>query len=220
LVWDYFGRKKDGFFIEVGANDPTQLSQTWFLEQQGWKGLLVEPLPNCCERLRTQRPRSIVCQTAVGSPPQVGQATFHVAASDAWSRLGPMDDSVQETETLQVSVKTLDTVCAEHNVRQIDFLSIDVEGMELDVLKGFNLQRYQPSLILLEDHMDTIHLYLYMRHSGYRLSKRTGCNNWWIPRGAPPLPQTFREKLSIWNRLLFRKPLGRLRDIFQSPAPR
>lgn len=43
LVWEFFGRKRDGFFVEVGANGPFAGSQTWLLEQNGWRGVLVEP---------------------------------------------------------------------------------------------------------------------------------------------------------------------------------
>src|SRR5258705_11160446 len=79
IAWEYFDRKTDGFFVEVGANHPTELSQTWFLEQHGWKGILVEPLPACCEKLRAIRTNSVVCEAAAGAPEQVGEATLNVA---------------------------------------------------------------------------------------------------------------------------------------------
>ncbi len=214
LVWDYFEHKRDGFFIEVGANHPTELSQTWFLEQRGWRGLLIEPLPQCCDRLRAARPGSIVCQTAAGAPDQVGEATLHVAASDAWSKLGgEPDDAAASVAAIRVPVRTLDQLCEEHRVTAIDFLSIDVEGMEIQVLQGFDLARRRPALIVLEDYLDTLALYFFMRRAGYRLAKRTGCNNWWIPAGARPLPQSLREKLSLWNRILFRRTFCKLRAL-------
>ena len=81
VAWDYFDHKADGFFVEVGANDPTALSQTWFLEQRGWKGVLVEPIPACCEKLRAVRKNSMVCEAAAGAPEQVGEAAFNLALS-------------------------------------------------------------------------------------------------------------------------------------------
>src|SRR5205085_11315571 len=51
LLWHYFGEKKNGFFVEAGANHPTKCSQTWLFEQNGWKGILVEPIPRNCEVL-------------------------------------------------------------------------------------------------------------------------------------------------------------------------
>lgn len=213
LVWEYFGRKTDGFFIEVGANHPTELSQTWLLEQRGWRGLLVEPLPQCCKKLRAIRRNSIVCETAAGAPEQVGEATLHVAAADAWSRLGGLDGAAPGASPIRVSVRTLEGLCAEHRIPAIDFLSIDVEGMEIEVLRGFDLARRRPALILLEDHLVTIDRFLFMRRAGYRLAKRTGCNNWWIPAGAKKPPQTVPEKLRLWNRVLFRKPFSKLRHL-------
>jgi hypothetical protein len=72
LVWEFFGRRHDGVFVEVGANHPTEGSQTWFLEQQGWSGVLVEPNPELQELLREKRPRSRVVQAAAWGPEQGG----------------------------------------------------------------------------------------------------------------------------------------------------
>jgi hypothetical protein len=68
LVWKFFDCAKQGVFVEVGANYPTLLSQTWHLEQQGWSGVLVEPNPELCEMLQAQRPRRRTFQAAVGGP--------------------------------------------------------------------------------------------------------------------------------------------------------
>src|SRR5664279_6615129 len=87
LVWEFFHRAADGFFIEVGANEPTKISQTFLLEQKGWKGILVEPQPACCERLRQMRPKSTVVQAACGSPAQKGKALFRIASHNDRSLL-------------------------------------------------------------------------------------------------------------------------------------
>ena len=70
LVWEHFGKKTDGVFLEAGANHPTSLSQTYLLEKRGWTGVLVEPVPECCEKLRAERAGSQVFQNALGSPEQ------------------------------------------------------------------------------------------------------------------------------------------------------
>ncbi len=84
LVWDFFGRKRDGFFVEVGANDPCGGSQTWLLEQNGWRGILVEPLPDFYDKLVSARPRSKVYQAACSAPEKRGTATLHVASHDGF----------------------------------------------------------------------------------------------------------------------------------------
>ena len=196
--------------MEVGANHPTRLSQTWFLEQRGWKGILVEPLPSCCDKLRDVRKNSIVWQVAVGSPEQVGKAIFNVADADAWSHMASAKGEVSASKQIEVEVTTLDNIFAKSPAVQIDFLSIDTEGMEIQVLSGFDLQKHRPTLVVLEDHMDDLDLYFYMRRQGYKLCKRTGPNNWWLAPGSKPMPMPFRERLSLWNRIWLRKPRRRL----------
>ena len=67
-----------GCFFEAGANDPIVLSQTYFLEQQGWRGALVEPVPSCCESLREVRTGSRIYQAALGSPGQKGMLRLRI----------------------------------------------------------------------------------------------------------------------------------------------
>jgi FkbM family methyltransferase len=211
IAWDYFDRKTNGFFVEVGANDPTALSQTWFLEQRGWKGVLVEPIPACCEKLRAVRTNSIVCQAAAGAPEQVGEAVFSIAQSDVWSRLGEPEAGTPVRDRIQVAVRTLNDILNETKAPRVDLLSIDTEGMELKVLRGFDLQKHRPALVVLEDHMDTLDLFFYMKRQRYRLVKRTGPNNWWVPAGAKTIPRTMGERMSLWNRIWFKKPRLRMK---------
>ena len=69
LVWDFLGQKTAGVFVDVGASHPTILSQTWFLEQQGWSGVLVEPIPEMFKLLCEKRPRSKAVHAAAGAKP-------------------------------------------------------------------------------------------------------------------------------------------------------
>ena len=68
LVQLFFDKPKAGYFVEVGANEPKRFSQTWHLEQKGWRGILVEPIAELCEELRKHRPGSIIVQAACGAP--------------------------------------------------------------------------------------------------------------------------------------------------------
>lgn len=210
MVWDYFDRKSAGFFVEVGANHPTRLSQTWFLEQRGWKGILVEPLPGRCRELREHRPNSAVVEAAAGAPEQSGQATLNVAAGDAWSHLGESKE-VAVVERIQVAVRTLESILEESGAPAVDFLSIDTEGVELEVLRGLNLEKHRPALMIIEDHMESLDVFFYLRRHGYQLIQRTHPNNWWAPAGAKTMPMSLRARLSYWNLLWFKKPRRRMR---------
>lgn len=206
IVWEYFNRKRDGFFVEVGANDPVALSQTHMLEQQGWRGLLIEPIPSCCARLAAARPNSTVCEMAATAPEKRGTATLHIAEADAWSYLEGVSDRDMSAKKIKVKAETLETVLDLHQAPQIDLLSIDVEGAEIDVLRGLDLKKRKPSLILIEDHLDDLKIYRYLRGQNYFLGRRSGCNNWWFPQGAAVPPFSLGEKLGMWNEVWLKKP--------------
>jgi FkbM family methyltransferase len=211
LMWNYFQGKRDGFFVEIGANHPTQNSQSWLFEQQGWKGILVEPLAKNCDLLRQQRPGSRVFHYALGAPEQRGRARLNVAANgDAVSGL-VVNEGVVVERTEEVEVKTLDEVLAEAGNPKIDFVSIDVEGMELNVLQGFDLARHRPGVLLVEDWLHGLAVHRHLAQHGYRVVKRTGVNNWYIPKGQPFAMATTGEKLKLFNKMYLGLPFRKWR---------
>ncbi len=185
LVFEYFKKRPNGFFVEVGANHPTRRSQTWFLEQQGWKGLLVEPNPALCEQLRTSRPNSQVFEMALGADYDVGEADLHIGKADGHSALKPRVSTVLTGQRIRVTVKTLDWVMENAGPKEVDFVSIDVEGMELEVLRGFDLGRWQPKLLVIEDMFVNHQTHRYVKAQKYKLVRRTGYNNWYVPQQTP-----------------------------------
>ncbi|MBI3416066.1 MAG: FkbM family methyltransferase [Verrucomicrobia bacterium] len=215
LLWDYFQKKPTGFFVEVGANHPTKFSQTWLLEQNGWRGLLVEPLTAKCELLRQQRPGSRVCQVAAGAPEQRGRARFTVAAGDDMLSGLQAQPGVTTAATEEVEVRTLDDLLADAGHPPLDLVSIDVEGTELDVLRGFDLARHRPRLVLLEDHLQRLSTHRHMLRHGYRLVKRTGCNNWYVPASAEFSLSSPREQFRLWKEIWLDTPLRCIRFFFK-----
>jgi FkbM family methyltransferase len=210
LVRQYFGNADSGFFVEVGANEPvSDYSQTWHLEQRGWRGILVEPNRQLFDAIGRQRPRSKGYHVACSAPDKVGYAELKIPVMSG----GEVDTGKAALEveidhagfsdyrTQRVRVVTLDSILEENKVEHIDFLSIDVEGTELDVLKGFDLGRYRPRLILLEDKLVYLNKHRWLRRNGYRLVKRTLLNNWYIPEGAPFGLASTRERLVLFKKL-------------------
>jgi FkbM family methyltransferase len=216
MVWNYFHQKRTGFFIEVGANEPTGNSQTYFLEQKGWEGILVEPQAACCERLRKARPRSKVFQVACGAPEQRGKALFRFAAQSDRSALASLrpDEEVAFTHTAEVEVTTLDDLLVQTGNPKPDFVSIDVEGAELTVLKGFDLSRHQPDLILVEDYVFDLRLHSHLRSQKYKLVKRTGSNNWYVPEAAR-FPVSLGDRLQLFRKMHLATPLRKLKRRFR-----
>ena len=210
LIREYFNQRKNGFFVDVGANDPTAIiSQSHHLEQiLNWSGVLIEPNPIFKQRCLELRDNSFTFQCACVADEHHQDISLYIPIldgheMDTHAGIGKnIDDfSYQHHREINVPARTLNSILEEVKANEIDLLSIDVEGAELEVLKGLDIKKYQPKLILLEDK----HLYLskhrYLKSHGYHLIKRTGWNFWYAPIGAKTMPQTFWEKFRIFKRM-------------------
>jgi FkbM family methyltransferase len=182
LVRRFFAGRERGFFVEVGANEPRARSQTWHLEQAGWSGILIEPQPDLADELRKAR-RAKVFAVACSSPDNAGRTLpLHVAGPLSSLDRGGMAAGASPGRVIDVPIRTLNEILIEAQApSSIDFLSIDVEGHELDVLRGFDLARWKPRLILLEDHVTGLAKHRFLTRAGYRLIRRFDNNGWYMP---------------------------------------
>jgi hypothetical protein len=153
-----------------------------------------------------------VFQVACGAPEQRGKAMFQVAAQSDRSTLAPRSagEEVAFTHSAEVEVVTLDDLLAQAGNPKPDFVSIDVEGAELDVLKGFNLSRHQPRLMLVEDYVFDLRLHSYLRDQQYKLVKRTGSNNWYVPETAA-FPVSLGDRLQLFRKMHLATPLRKIK---------
>lgn len=213
LAWEYFKGKTDGVFLEAGANHPTILSQTYLLEKRGWTGVLVEPVPECCEKLRAGRPGSRVFQKALGSPSQRGVLKLVIPGghSELASALkeggaGEPGDTIFEAELI-----TLTEVLDAASIEKLNFLSLDLEGMELEALQGLDFQRFRPELIIVEDRLDRLSRHRFLKENGYKLVRRNGSNNWYIPK-EHPYDVPFVSRLGWFRKFQLSMPFRRFRD--------
>jgi FkbM family methyltransferase len=183
LIAEFLGHSP-GSFVEVGANDPVLLSQTYHLERRGWRGILIEPLHECAERLRSAR-RARVFQVAAGAPEDEGRELPFLVAGTLSTLKSSIVEDVRASEIRRVPVRTLDSILAEAGLERVDFLSVDVEGAERAVLRGFSIARYRPRLILVEDDVHDLTKHAYLAAHGYKLVRRTALNNWYVPKDTP-----------------------------------
>lgn len=220
LVWKFFSRKREGVFVEVGANDPVAGSQTWLLEQNGWQGVLVEPQASLCEKLRAARPRSQVFQVACSCPGSEGEADLILTEFNGNATLKPQRDShgINYVGIERVRITTLDSVLQAAGISQIDFLSLDVEGHEIEVMDGFSLEKYKPSLILIEDGVRDLAKHHFLKCHGYKLVKRTTLNNWYVPKKHPFRMSSWRERLELIRKMYLGLPFRKLRLFLRRSA--
>jgi len=216
LVWRYFGCRTSGVFVDVGANHPTINNQSWFLEKRGWTGVVIEPNPAHYKLLREQRPKSQVFQTAVGAPNGPQDVTLHLAGPGLarHSKVHLSAHGSISTNAVRVKMTTLDYILEQSGISKIDFLSIDVEGMEFDVLAGFTFEKYRPELFCIEDFCRDFAKKRYMRGVGYKLVRRVGYNNWYVPREAPASAfsiSTGRQFLRLIRKDLLSVPFAKAR---------
>ena len=211
LKAEFFGAVQNGFFVEVGANEPQRGSQSWQFEQAGWTGVLIEPQPDLAERLRRTR-RAQVVAAACSSPANAGSAmTLHLSGPHSSLKRELAVTGIVARDTVDVPARTLDDILEQARAPSpIDFVSIDVEGHEVDVLSGFNLARWRPRLVLIEDHVTNLATHRFLTRAGYRLIRRTGLNGWYVPREQAP-----RIGLGWWQiarKYYLALPIRMLRD--------
>lgn len=216
LVREFFGGTEPGFFVEVGANHPTLNSQTWHLEQAGWTGVLIEPQPDLAAFLVTSRSAQVFA-VACSSPDKAGgQLPLHVAGPLSSLEQEQMVPGAKSEYTIMVPVRTLDDILEEADApTPIDLLSIDVEGHELEVLRGFDFAYWRPRLILLEDHVANLRKRRFLQSTGYRLVRHAGFNGWYVPIDSPLQP-TSQERWEILRKYYFALPFRKLRNASRS----
>jgi FkbM family methyltransferase len=149
-----FAGRHTGFYVDVGAADPVNLSVTKWFYDLGWSGLNIEPNKQLFDRLVADRPRDINLDCGVGATASEVQF-FELDVGELSSFDSRVRDNAQSsgkpTSTRTVAVVPLTDLLNHHCPdRTIDFLKIDVEGWEDEVLKGLDLKRYRPIVILIE----------------------------------------------------------------------
>jgi FkbM family methyltransferase len=175
-----------GTCVEVGAHDGVTGSNTYHFELLGWRCLLVEPVPGLAEAARRRR-RALVFECAASSAE--GRATLYVAeGAESLSTLDPGPEHEAAARAagarrapLVVATRRLDGLLDEAGAGPIDFVSIDVEGHELEVLRGLSLERFRPRVVVLEDNSGAgdPDLRRHMETRGYRFFLRTMVNHWY-----------------------------------------
>jgi len=212
LVLDYFSGRGECTFLEAGANDPVSLSQTYLLEQNGWTGVLVEPVASCCERLRAVRTGSRIFQNALGAPEDRGVLRLFVPDGvTELTRAYEVGDEALSGEHIEAEFMTLDEVLETAGLAHLTYLSLDLEGMEDRALLGLDFEKYRPELIIVEDRVEHLRTHRLLCSRGYKLVRRNGSNHWYVPKDCP-FPVTAGARLRLFRKLYLSMPFRWLRN--------
>jgi FkbM family methyltransferase len=180
----FFEDRQQGYFVDVGANHG---GYTLPFEKAGWDGVLIEPLPDLAENLRRTR-KAAVAETVCTEPEQAGgTVTFYRGEATGLSTMHPDEPSQRGiAESIERPAATLDSVLEAHGAPdRVDLVKLDVEMHELPVLKGFDFARWNPALIVVEDHAYDHRLHRYISGNGYRYYARYNLNSWYVPENSP-----------------------------------
>jgi len=161
LLSRVFAGQATGSYVDVGAGHPWVDSVTCHFYLQGWRGLNVEPRPSIAQLLRQWRPQDMLEECGISD--HEGEMTFFEINAEGGScqdggGLSTFDASVVEELSQggfsiirhQKRVITLAQLLAEHNIGTIDFLKVDVEGHEPQVIKGNDWRRWRPRVVVVE----------------------------------------------------------------------
>ena len=207
-----------GYAIEVGGADGINGSPTKCLEDKGWKTLLVEANRELFNQAKSRRPYVFHC--AAGDVCEDGVEmtiyTLNGGNQTACSGLEPNQKLVEqhqhliaETKKELVNKRSLNVLIYEweklmgESIPNIDFVSIDTEGTELDVMRGLNIKRYQPKIIALENNFEDHNYRRTMYNWGYLLYERIGVNDYYIYMDY--LPKLPTGQLDLTNTPIVKK---------------
>lgn len=124
MILEFLSPIEKGFFVEVGANHPTNISATYSLEQLGWQGVLIEPLPECCQLIREHR-KAKLFECACGAPDDPSQMSFCVAEANTFSALKGRSVHASSPD-LEITVTVRINAIRRHN--RVNNIRINVFG--------------------------------------------------------------------------------------------
>lgn len=194
-VFDYLGLRVDSY-LDVGAWDPVKDSNTYLFYRQGARGVLVEPNPYYVERLRADRPEDTVLAVGVGIDGQREAPYFVVDdGNTGWNTFSEVQAAEiratgKTVREIRLPLVPLNEILVEHFAdknRSLDLLSIDVEGLDLAILRTLDFDRFRPKVICAETKQLTTNgqieeLIEFVRSKGYELRGATFVNSIFVDR--------------------------------------
>lgn len=153
-----FEDKSQGFYVDVGAHHPQRLSNTYYFYLKGWHGINIDAMPGIKDTFDKLRSRDINLEIAISDyPKNLTYYGFNESALNSFSQ--ELANQYSQLDGYNIILKkiiktyTLAEILDEYlpQNQKIDFLNIDVEGMDYEVLKSNNWSKYRPEIVLIEE---------------------------------------------------------------------
>ena len=189
ILWLYYETKNyKGFYVDVGAHHPFRFSNTAFFYKRGWRGINIEPTPSLFKAFPRWRKRDINLNVGIGNGEKLTFYVFNEGALNTFDpelareRDGRVNGNVQYriVDQIEVQTRTLADILDQHlpEGQSIDLLTVDVEGMDLAVLKSNDWGKYRPVFIMVEcesalDDLADDEIYKFLHERGYSIVGRT-----------------------------------------------
>jgi FkbM family methyltransferase len=182
LLRRWFENKQEpGFYVDVGAHHPFRFSNTYRFYKQGWSGLNIEANPDALALFERYRPRDLNLQCLVAEEDGVeheyilfGEGAYNTANPASRDNLASM--GIHATHAITLRSRRLDSLLEEHlpSGRDITLLSVDVEGLDLQVLRSNDWTRFRPEVVVTETWLDLLNpmsnaACAFMVEQGYKL---------------------------------------------------
>jgi len=153
LINYFFKNKSNGFYVDVGCQNPISNNNTYLLyKSKNWNGMNIDLDKKNIDLFNLIRKRDININAAVSSGNFKKKIYFYHSKS-AINTIEKKISLIQKAKVkkvIDVDTVTLDQLLLKNNINKIDFLSVDVEGHEMDVLNGFNINKYSPKIVVIE----------------------------------------------------------------------
>ena len=201
MLWRTFKNVEKGFYIDIGAQDPVTDSVSMAFYENGWRGVHVEPVPYYADRLRLARPDETIIQAAVAR--KSGLLTFFEIEATGLSTADPQiaekhraaGYNVRETA---VPCLTLNEILDRYRDRDIHWMKIDVEGLEAELLQGWQPSEIRPWVIVVESTLPNTQVETHMRWEplltelGYSFVYFDGLNRFYVSKFHQDIKNNFK----------------------------
>jgi FkbM family methyltransferase len=208
MIWRALKHVKNGYYVDIGAQDPRQDSVSRGFYEKGWRGVHIEPTPEYARKLRADRPDELVYEVALSD--HDGEIDFYVSSnssvstgvqqySEANRRLG------LSVEPIIIPTKRLSTLSSALEGKTVHWMKIDVKGMEGQVLKGWDPHTLRPWVIAIEATIpnsretNSAVWEHFLSEANYHFVYFDGLNRFYVASEHPELKASFSSPINIFD---------------------